>query len=311
VLVEPQADQSLESQKAILSQYLDKISLIHEKCRKANKLSTCSEASLSQPSLVPLIRVELPPIFPPGMSRFYFAINGNAIPAAQSVQLAANTRATLFDAAKALNANTVNVDLAAYIPSAYVSSVSMNSTQIQPTGAPQPLAGVQLAGQQIALPSYVSQQVQGSMIIVYHSDASHPCPMRRVSGFSLIDQSCLTIAGRILEKVARANAAVQGGIQRFNPPPMDAPLNGAITDCFGTGTPVIFGVLSFNETSTIQAVRIAYRAFLPMDAGSILLAIDDETRDPADWRQQRQLRLNDLSNSQPISTGSACAPHIQ
>jgi hypothetical protein len=260
---------------------------------------------------VPIL-TSAPPLFPPSVSPYFFAINGVAVPPAQHSVLFSNPNSDLFAAARALNSATVNVDVLAYIPSAYMSHLDIISVVPNPPFLPTTVGGGRLMPQQITIPAYFPAEAVGAAVIVLHADAQHPCPIRQVSGLNMIDEGCLTQAGQLLKSALLsdvANHVIAGppGTSRT----YNLPLMSALQDCFGPGVPFPIANVHIDVSSASAQASATYSLSLPMPMIALPLVQGSETADLPSWQQAKVARIAALSTNGPVLAGSgACAPHI-
>jgi hypothetical protein len=313
VLRQPQADSALTLQKASLSRHLDEVSEAHEACRKASQLSVCNAAIQHMQPAPEMLKVELPILLPPSVGPYYFAINGVPVPPAQNSVLFSNTTTTLFEAARALNSATENVDVLAYIPSAYMSHLDVLSIAPQPPYLPLTVGGGRILPQEMVPPAYFPANAIGSTIRVYHADAQHPCPIRKSLMLNTIDQNCLTAAGRVLRDALLSDVANYvvgtklGAQETYN-----FPLMAVLQDCFGPGNPAPIGMIGIKVTATPGQPSATYTLFLPM-AGIFLPLIEaSESETPSNWQHIKQMRIAAFSTTgAALAASGACGPHIQ
>jgi hypothetical protein len=315
VFKEPDADTALQEKRKKLSDYLDDISVAHETCRRTNELATCVKATREQSGEVPLTNVEIPPVMPPGFTTAIFAIDGSNLGPGLSEQLISSFSTTLYDAARLLKPDAANVDLLVEIPSFYIASTGVQSVQADRALNPSILGSAELVGPDLTLPSYFPRRYRsGNGILFFHGDAQHPCPIRQVQSlqgqiFKLIDESCLTSAGRLIKRAVLSNVT-NTVFDPSSPARIDQWVPGVMKDCFGNAVRVSYGEIAGNISRMPQSTQIAYRYFVPVDGRGFMLFAGTGQHPLNDWMALKQQRVADLSSYRSPSGPGACVPHI-
>jgi hypothetical protein len=305
LLKQPQADQSLQTQRVVLKKYVDAISVAHATCRQSLTLSGCNEpADIAVPPSRP--PVELGFIRPPMIFAYLFAVDGTPLTPGQNSLLLSNHQQSLLAAARQyVKSSASNVDLLAVIGNGEYSSV-LDVPVLAPRSNAPPIVvgGARIMGQELVWPAYWKNlDRDASVIKVLHADAQHPCNILNSGGLNYVEQDCLTNEGRMLRDVTLADVAQL--VSFGTPSPFDFTLVATTTDCFGGLSSLPLGTIHLEMSKGPNVGEVTNRVglFLPMGNLSVPLIEYVENYSLSDWSAVAQTRLSALAASTSNVTG--------
>ena len=123
-LNQPAADQALKQQQNVLSLYVNSLAAAHDRCSKASSLAVCvslDQGTIGEPDA---ISVELPPVAPPIIGPFRFAIDGVTLPPGEEALLLRGG-SDLLAGAKKIRPSASVVDVYAPIEDPYLSVINI------------------------------------------------------------------------------------------------------------------------------------------------------------------------------------------